>query len=338
MEHHPHVIKQLIAILRFWIALVPILTSGCTTLSLMLSNDVYHRSTDYVVYQLKPGDTAASVARKFLGDASKSWIVQDANNDNLTPNKWIVVPLKPTNIGGIYSNGVQQVPILKYRQFGKECSSPLCMPADIFEHQMKYLKDNNFHVISPEQLMAFLEYRQPIPNKSVMITIDDGYRSAYTIAYPILKKYGYSATLFIYTNFVEISPKSITWKQLQELKNNGFTIGSLTINHSDLSKQWKIESRDAYKMRLHREIILSKKIIDKKLNQDTFFFAYPFGRTNHTVSLMTEQAGYKLAVTNDGDANTFYANPYQLSRDIVMEKDMKTFKKRLQIFQYVSLR
>lgn len=337
MERQPHVKKHLIFIIRFWIVLFPLLTSGCTTVSLMLNNDVYHQSTDYVVYQLKPGDTAASVARKFLGDASKSWVVEDANK-RLTPDEWITVPLKFTNIGGIYSNGIQQVPILNYHQFGNECSSPLCMPAAIFERQMKYLKDNGFHVISPEQLMAFLEYRQSLPKKSVMITIDDGYRSAYTIAYPILKKYGYPATLFIYTNFVEISPKAITWKQLQELKNNGFTIGSLTINHSDLSKQWKIETREAYKTRLRREILLSKKIIDKKLNQDTYFFAYPFGRTNHTVNLMTAQAGYKLAVTIDGEANTFYTNPYQLSRDIVMEKDMETFKKKLRIFQYISLR
>ena len=171
-----------------------------------------------------------------------------------------------------------------------------------------------------------------------MITIDAGYRSAYTIAYPILKKYGYSATLFIYTNFVEITPKAITWKQLRELKNNGFTIGSHTITHSDLSKQWKNESREAYKMRLHREIIISKQIIDKKLDQDTYIFAYPFGSTNHTVSLMTEQAGYKLAVTIDDEANSFYTNPYQLSRDHVIAKDMETFKKRLQIFRYISLR
>jgi peptidoglycan/xylan/chitin deacetylase (PgdA/CDA1 family) len=193
-------------------------------------------------------------------------------------------------------------------------------------------------VITPEQLMAFLQYRQPIPKKSVMITIDGGYRSAYTIAYPILKKFGYSATYFIYTNFVEISPKAITWKQLRELKNNGFTIGSHTINHSDLSKQLDIESREAYKMRLRREIVLSKQIIDKNLNQDTYFFAYPFGRTNHTVNLMTEKAGYKLAVTIDGEANSFYTNPYLLSRTPVMERDMESFKRKLKIFRYASLR
>jgi peptidoglycan/xylan/chitin deacetylase (PgdA/CDA1 family) len=335
--------KHSISIILFWTALLLLSTSGCKTLSFManlVNKDVYHRSTDYVVYKLKPGDTTASVAQKFLGDASKSWMVEDANN-NLTPDNWIVVPLKLPNIGGIYSNGVQKVPILCYHQFakvGNACSSPQCLPADIFERQMKYLKDNGYHVISPEQLIAFLEYRQSIPKKSVMITIDDGYRSAYTIAYPILKKYGYQATLFVYTGFIGISSKAITWKQLRELKSNGFSIGSHTMYHSDLSKQLDAESKEDYKKRLRREIKKSKQIIDKKLSQDTYLFAYPFGRLNRTVSKMTKQAGYKLAVTNGGQGNSFYTNPYHLSRNLVMEKDIKIFRKRLKIFRYASLR
>jgi peptidoglycan/xylan/chitin deacetylase (PgdA/CDA1 family) len=317
--------------------MVILLTSGCKTLLLLENDAVYYRTTDYVVYKLKPEDTAASVAKKFIGDASKSWMVEDVNK-SMTPSNWIVVPLNLPNIGGIYSDGIQQVSILCYHQFGKNCSSRLCITADIFERQMKYLKDNGYHVISPEQFIAFLQYRKSIPKKSVMITIDDGYRSAYNTAYPILKKYGYPATLFVYTNFVEISPKAITWEQLRELKENGFTIGSHTINHSDLSKRWNIESKEAYKMRLRREIINSKQIIDKKLDQDTYFFAYPFGRTNHTVNLMVQKAGYKLAVTMDRGGNPFYANPYHLNRDVVMEKNMASFKQSLNIFRHLSLR
>jgi peptidoglycan/xylan/chitin deacetylase (PgdA/CDA1 family) len=203
---------------------------------------------------------------------------------------------------------------------------------------MKYLKDHGYHVIGPKQLLAFLNFQEPLPKKSVMITIDDGYRSVYEIAYPILKKYGYPATLFVYTNYVGISKKAITWEQLRELKDNGFTVGSHSILHSDLSKEGDDESKEAYLMRLSEETEKSKQIIDQKLNQDTYFFAYPFGRVNHLAVRMTRKAGYRLAVTVRRGGNAVYENPLMLHRDMILKRDMKTFKRRLKTFQRLSFR
>ena len=83
------------------------------------------------------------------------------------------------NIGGISNHGLQTVPILCYHRFGNGCNSPLCVSAELFDHQMRYLRNHGYRVISPEQLLNFLSYRQAIPKKAVMITIDDGYRSVY---------------------------------------------------------------------------------------------------------------------------------------------------------------
>jgi len=320
-----------------WIAILAALLSGCATAPIQIQDATYYRSRDYVVYLIQQGDTAESIARTFLKDASKSWVVEDANA-KLLPGHWISIPLRRHNVGGVYKNGLQQVPILCYHRFGNGCASPLCIPADVFERQMKYLKANSYHVISPQQLIDFLAYREPLPRKSVMITIDDGYRSVYTVAYPILKKYGYPATLFVYTSYVGVSKKAITWNQLRELKQNGFTIGSHTIMHSDLSKQGDNEDKEAYLTRLRREISNSKQIIDKKLDQNTFILAYPFGRANRTTMAMTQNAGYQLAVTVDRGGNAFDANPYLLRRDQILKRDMKTFAKRLKTFYSISLR
>lgn len=329
--------KTLFFFTPIWIASIALFISGCATVPIEVEDVLYYRSKDYVVYQFQHGDTSETIAEKFLGDPLKAWIVEEANQ-KLAPDEWIVVPLIQKNLGGVCSNGVQQVPILCYHRFGNGCSSPLCVPTDIFERQMKYLKDNGYHVIHPKQLLAFLHLREPLPKKSVMITIDDGYRSAYEYAYPILKKYGYPATLFIYTHYVGLSKQAITWEQLRELKSDGFTIGSHTIEHSDLSKQDEDESKEAYLKRLRREIEKSKQIIDRKLNQDTFFFAYPFGRTNYSAMLMTQKAGYRLAVTVDRGGNAFFENPFLLHRDQILKRDMKTFKRRLKTFQRLSLR
>jgi len=333
-------------ILRTWSALLCILlglswSSGCATkpISTAPTPPRFHQSKDYVIYRTAPEDTAATLAKRFLGDAELSWIIEDANKmQPFIPEGHVIIPLRIRNKGGIFDKGVQQVPILCYHRFGNSCESPLCVPEDVFERQMRYLKDHGYRTISPEQLLAFLEYRTPLPLKSVMITVDDGYSSFYTVAYPILKKYGFTASLFIYTNFVGVSSKALSWDQLRELRDQGFSIGSHTIAHSDLSKKNENESEEAYMQRLKRETEGSKKILDAELKQDTFFFAYPFGRLNNTAMLVTNQAGYKLAVTVQRGGNPFFSNPYALQRDQILRRDMPTFISRLKIFQPLSLR
>lgn len=317
-------------------AFVIILIVGCATPPHL--KGVY-RSSDYVIHQIREMDTPMSLAEQYLGSTDLAWMIEEANGSApFQPGHFAVIPLKPFNKGGIYAKGVQQVPILCYHRFGNNCDSPLCVPEDIFEQQMKYLKENNFHVITPEQLLAFLEYRQPLPKKSVLITVDDGYSSFYEVAYPILKKYGFSATLFVYVDFVGVSSKALSWEQLRKLKAEGFIIGSHSIMHSDLSKQGEGESEQAYMERLRHEIFDSKRIIDAKLNQNTIAFAYPFGRVGKEAMQVTRQAGYRLAVTVNRGGNPFFANAHALNRDQILRREMTTFARRLKTFQPLPLR
>lgn len=324
-----------------WFILLIALTSGCAIRpfpEISLEAE-YYQSKDYIIYQLQAGDSPASLARIFLKDPKMAWLIEDANPKiRFKAGRYVIIPLKPRNNGGISAYGLQQIPILCYHRFGNHCQSPLCVPAEIFDRQMKYLKDNGYRVITPDELMAFLHYRSPLPKKAVMITIDDGYESVYSVAYPILKKYGFSATLFIYTNYVGVSSKALSWNQLRELKAAGFTIGSHTIMHSDLSKKGESESEQAYLERLRHEIFDSKKIIDRQLHQDTHFFAYPFGRANQVALQLCEDAGYQLAFTVNRGGNAFYANPHLLRRDQILKRDMATFISRLKTFQSMALR
>ena len=81
---------------------------------------------------------------------------------------------------------------------------------------MEYLARNGYRVIPLAQLARFLDGKEPLPRKSVVITIDDGYRSTYEIAYPILKKYGFPATVFLYSDFVGAAD-AMTWAQMKEM-------------------------------------------------------------------------------------------------------------------------
>ena len=303
-----------------------------------VSKDLY-RSDDYVVYMMRDNETPAELAEKFLGGETKSWIIEEANPGvKFRRGNAIVIPLKDRNRGGLSSDGFQTIPILVYHRFAEDCNSPLCMPAKTFERQMRYLKENGYHVITAEELYSFLGFRQGLPQKSVLITMDDGYRSVYNIAYPILKKYGYKATLFVYTDFVGVSKMAITWNQLKEMQRNGFTIGSHTIYHSDLTKPKDGESEPEFIARVKKELFGSKQIIDKKLGQDTYFLAYPFGYYDQRSIQIARDAGYQMAMSVKRGGNAFFANPLTLRRDQILERDMQTFISRLKTFNNLSLK
>jgi len=323
----------------FLIGIGMILTSCSTILNGTGGRPEIFQSKDYLVYMAGKSENSTTLAKKLLGDVTKAWMIEDNNPaGSFKRGQAIVIPLKEENIGGLHEDGVQIVPILCYHRFGKTCKSKLCISERAFAKQIEYLKNNGYHTIHLSELMEFLNYKTAIPSKSVIITLDDGYRSIYKSAYPILKRYGYTATLFIYTDFIEASGNALSWKQLRELKAAGFEIGSHSISHADLTKKLPHEDDQTYWSRITRELRNSKEIIDRELNQDTQFFAYPYGNYNQQVLGLFSDAGYKLGLTIRNGGNLFFANPLTLKRSQILEENMEYFVDRIQVIQPISLR
>ncbi|OPX35788.1 MAG: hypothetical protein B1H12_08425 [Desulfobacteraceae bacterium 4484_190.2] len=333
------------------IAIGLLFQSSCATLEVALKKaekalwqektpePLQFQSDEYIVYRLQGGETPVTLAEKFLGDEKRSWVIEDANEEiEFRENQIIIIPLKEENKGGLAIDGYQAVPILSYHHFAESCESNLCVSASIFDQQMRYLKNNGYRVITMHELLGFMQYRHAIPKRSIIITIDDGYRSAYEIAYPVLKKYGFTATLFIYTDYVGVSKSAITWNQLREMKVDGFGIGSHTISHCDLAKKMTGEQFQDYIKRIKREIFVSKQIIDKELGQDTFCFAYPYSRYNASVLNLCEQAGYKIGVTVDRGGNAFFKDPLVLDRNQILKSYMYAFIANLKTFNKFPLK
>jgi peptidoglycan/xylan/chitin deacetylase (PgdA/CDA1 family) len=317
---------------------VVFLTSCIVDNSSIQSPAFIYKSDDYALYKKEKGTSFEQLARIQLGDAKWAWKIEDANDvTKFGDGSLILVPLKDHNIGGLFEDGYQSVPILSYHQFGAGKKST-CISPDMFNQQMKYLKDNGYRVITPADLLDFLQYRRQIPKKSVIITIDDGYKSIQDIAWPILKKYNFPATLFIYTNYVGISKKALSWKDLRYLKSQGFTIGSHTVSHADLTKKKPDEKPKDFYRRVRKELALSKKIIDKELKQDTICLAFPYGRQNREVLEIVKSIGYKMAVTVKMGSNPFFTNPLVLKRNMILKKDIRSFISRLKTFNNLSLK
>jgi peptidoglycan/xylan/chitin deacetylase (PgdA/CDA1 family) len=310
------------------------LVVGCAS----LGHRGTYQSEDYIIYQLQKETTSAALAERFLKDPRRAWVIEEANPGiTFQKGKTVIIPLKDDNRAGLFREGYQVVPILCYHRFGATCRSALCVSEASFRAQLDYLKDNGYRTISLAELYDFMTYQRAIPLRSVVITIDDGYRSIYDIAYPMLKEYGFTATLFVYPDFIGATSMAATWDQLREMKAAGFEIESHSVTHSDLTLKREGESDAAYRDRITMELIQSKAIIDRELDQNTQFFAYPYSKYNRWVLAQTEAAGYRLGLTVERGANSFFMDAMVLKRNQVLKEDLDYFSSRITTLHPVTL-
>ncbi len=309
--------------------------SSCITQRFIPSSPEHpvFRSDEYIICKLTGNETPESLAERFLNNPEKSWIIEDANEEaSFTKGEVIVIPLKQENKGGVTADGYQTVPVIGYNHFSEKCEKSPCIPALVFDQQMKYLKDNGYRVISMNEFLDFLYYRSAIPKRSVVITIDGGHSSAYNIAYPILQKYGLSATFFIYPDSIGINEMSLTWDHLKKLKAEGFEVGSFAFTSRDIEVKKEQEDEQAYWSRIKKELLLAKQIIDKELSQDTPYLAFPSAEYNQELLNICDQAGYKMAFTMQPGSNPFFSDPLSLKRNIIIKEDMETFIGQLKTY------
>ncbi|MBU6430814.1 MAG: polysaccharide deacetylase family protein [Patescibacteria group bacterium] len=186
---------------------------------------------------------------------------------------------------------------------------------DIFEKQMRYLKDNGYAAMSLYDLANHFSQKTALPEKSVIITLDDGWENQYKYAFPILKKYGDIATFFIFTNAIG-HKHFLTWPQIKELSAAGMIIGDHSKSHPYL---FKITDKDE----LRQEIIGSREILENNLGKKIDIFAYPFGRYNEEIIAILKENGF-VAARTDGYKGVFHASNDLFTLKTVDAKDSLT--------------
>lgn len=286
---------------------------------------------DFIAVIVDKHDTYSSLASQYLNDPTKGWVIAEYNEiDTLKEGQKLVIPLTSDVTGGVTTKEYQTVPVLVYHNFSLRNAGRTTVTKDQFAAQMKFLKDNGYHVISLDEFFHFLDYKTRLPRKSVVITLDDGWRGAYEIAYPILKKFGYPATLFIYTDLITGSRKTLSWKQLREMSENGITMQNHTRTHRNLASRDPGESFETYFEEVKHEVTSSSQKIRAKLGVGAQYLAYPYGDTNGLVIALLQKLGYRGAFTASPGSNPFFVNRYRIYRSVIYgDFDMKSFQETL---------
>lgn len=210
-------------------------------------------------------------------------------------------------------------PILMYHHISDTMpAGPYVIRTAVFENQMAWLKDNNYHVIPYSQFYEALTTKTTLPEKPVILTFDDNNKDHYENALPILKKYNYKAIFFVPTAYVNKRGGVMTWDMLKELVDEGMEIGSHSSTHPNLTI---IPKTQLYE----EELRGSRKILEEKLGISIKFFAYPGGAKSKSVIQAVKETGYLSALSTIYDPNHSYEeDPYKVSR-IYVGNSMENF-------------
>jgi peptidoglycan/xylan/chitin deacetylase (PgdA/CDA1 family) len=223
------------------------------------------------------------------------------------------------------NDDVLYVPILMYHQVktlnpGKD----IITPAE-FESDLKYLKENNYSTITMQQLVDYVYKNEPLPEKPIILTFDDGYLSTFKNVYPLLKKYDMKIVLSVIgidvDNFTiapsnKIDTALMTWDQIKDLSESGYVeLQNHSYNLHSKNKgrlgcaQKSNEAYEEYEKALFEDINKLQIEIQKYTNQTPSTFTYPFGRYSaYTVSVL-KKIGFKASLSCDYGVNKITKNP-----------------------------
>ncbi len=218
----------------------------------------------------------------------------------------------------------QYAVILLYHRFGDERYPSTSVPLELFRQQMTYLQQNGYKVIPLEELLDLLEKGSPIPPKTVVITVDDGYKSTMK-AYEVLKEFGYPFTVFLYMEAVGRYPDFLSYEDIEVLKRYGkVTFGNHSYSHEAFGLS---EDTEAFLEDLEKSERRFKEIFGEK----PLFYAFPYGYYNRELIEVLKKRGYKALFTQDPGSVGRYTDRFLIPRVAVVGTlaTMESFSERL---------
>jgi peptidoglycan/xylan/chitin deacetylase (PgdA/CDA1 family) len=293
---------------------------------------------DFVLVQAGKDDQFSNLADEFLFDSSKDWVIADFN-DRREPEtgESLVIPLQPLHRGGLTPGGYQTVPILRYDKFSQVKTESDAVTRAAFEAQMAYLRENAYRVITLQQFLKFVDFKDEIPPNAVVITIDGESQSVMEVALPILRNYGYPATLFLKPGLVG-EKNTISWTDVHLLAGTGIDIQCRIATRPPEKKLDDPQRFDRYVKELDDEFRNSKALFRRKLGNACAFVAYPVGDANRVVIAFARKYGLEAGLRSNGSSAPFFADRYFIGRTSVSGvDDLAAFIKHLDTFTEMAL-
>jgi len=216
-----------------------------------------------------------------------------------------------------------KIPILLYHRFGPVVSDSMTITTSTFESHLRYIRDQGYTVIPLRQLVDYyLHKRLSLPPRAVVITADDGHKSVYYEMFPLIKRYRFPVTLFLYPSAVSNASYAITWSQLREMQETGlFDFQSHTFWHPNFKEERKRLNPSEYEKFIEKQLKMSAERLQKELNTEVDMLAWPFGIYDEWLIKKVAERGYVAGFTIKRRHTIPSDNKMALPRYLIVQSD-----------------
>ena len=229
----------------------------------------------------------------------------------------IVLPVAAAGfIFWLFARAADGVPILVYHRVSDTDKNPSTLTVADFEAQLKFLVDNGYHVIMPEDLLDAWASGKNLPSKPIVLTFDDGHEDIYKNVFPLLQKYNMRATVFLVTDHVGMKDY-LSWDFVRALQAGGF------IDFESHTMSYKILTT-LKGDKLWNEIYGSKQALEWALKKPAKFIAYPEGKYSVDAEDTSKEVGFRAAFIEDYGLATNDSNNFVLTRIPVLGSNSHT--------------
>lgn len=215
------------------------------------------------------------------------------------------------------------VPILVYHRFGPAVTDDMTVTTPAFEAQLQTLQARGHTVIPLRSLLvSMLDSQAALPDRAVVLTVDDGHRTVYTDLFPLIRRHRIPVTLFIYPSAISNASYALTWEQLAEMKGSGLVdVQSHTFWHPNFNVERRRLPAPAYERFVQDQFVKSKAILEQRLGGKVDLLAWPFGIYDDQLMQWAREAGYVAAFSIDRRPVTRADKPMALPRYLVVDAD-----------------
>lgn len=217
------------------------------------------------------------------------------------------------------------VPIFMYHEVKPSKTRKDAITPSEIESDLKYLKSNNYTAITMADLINYVNGKESLPQKPIILSFDDGYYNNYVYVYPLLKKYnmkivlsiiGKSTDDFSKVSDINLDYSHVTWDQINEMiksglveiQNHTYNMHTITRNRFGCQKN-KGESLAHYDQALTEDICTLQKEILSMTGTSPSTFTYPYGRDSKESYYIIKKLGFKASLTCDYGVNSITKNP-----------------------------
>ena len=215
------------------------------------------------------------------------------------------------------------VPVLLYHRLGAVSPDEMTVTTPVFEAQLKLIVERGYKVVPLAALVAALgDSAVPMPERAVVLTVDDGHRTVHSDMFPLIQRFRIPVTLFIYPSAISNADYALTWAQLAEMKASGLVdIQSHTFWHPNFNVEKKRLAPAAYEKFAQDQLLKSKAVLEQRLGGKVDLLAWPFGIHDDQLAAWARAAGYDAAFTIERRPVTRSDKIMALPRFIVTDLD-----------------